>query len=119
MPKTATVNRRSREAGFLTYAFLAGVGVVFLVGVAATFLLPHGSSFNPRAAWRNAPTEIELRAGTIQLAPNDEDNCRQFSFDNQSGQLQDKGLLPCGGSPTARVDVRRQFQVIRDGFTKR
>jgi hypothetical protein len=117
--RAAQLNRRAGDA-VRTALALFGLALVLAIGL---FLLGT-RPFN--APPPNARTgDGEIRIGTIFLAPDDDNFCRQLTFDNTSGQMHDKGSVPCSGAEAGETRDRseRRFNshidTVREGFRNR
>jgi hypothetical protein len=113
-----------RRSGDVSRAVLV-VFALALVFAAGRFMLsskPFGEPAPPPPA---ATSEAEARTGMIQLAPDNDNTCRQFAFDNTSGKLRDKGSVSCAEPPQQSADrpdrwlSNSHIDTIREGFKKR
>src|SRR5438477_114626 len=70
---------------------VVSVAFIMVFGVASLFV---GGNPSPRPTG-SAKDDVELRTGTIQLAPDSRNLCRQLKYDNASGAFRDTGSGAC------------------------
>lgn len=125
-PGTAVAPRRSE--GRNGHLWLAVACVTLIAVFALMPMLASRFQWHPRApdTAQRPGGDVELRTGTIQLAPTEGALCQKFLFENDSGRYRDLGLSPCqssgSGSGTASaeqsVGSNERIELIRRGFTR-
>jgi hypothetical protein len=119
-PKVQT-GRRSGDVSRAAVVVL-GLALVFAAGL---FMLNPKPFGEPPAPLPAAKSEAEARTGMVQLAPDNDNICRQLAFDNASGKLRDKGSVACADAPQQSADrpdrwlSNSHIDTIREGFKKR
>jgi hypothetical protein len=112
------LNRRTVDVSRAAFAIF-GLALVLAVGLALLGTRPVSV-----AAPTPSESDAEVRTGTILLAPNHDNICRQLTFDNGSGRMRDAGSVPCGGVVAEAALVRAErplthFDTIREAFRNR
>lgn len=99
----------------LIFGWLLAVAVLVSVPVISN------SARSPRPVMGYLDTSPEFRTGTIQLLPAGSNLCPQLAFNNDTGQLRERGLVPCGTSLSADPPLgeKDRLGLVRKGFIGR
>jgi hypothetical protein len=85
----------------------AAVCLMIAAAIGLLVLIPHSSLFTKQAQIPSAETDATRYVGEIRLAPARDGRCRVIAFENRSGELWDKGLMPCDLDPSAQEQAGR------------
>jgi hypothetical protein len=102
-------NRRRSNAAKQTVA----VGVMIAAAIGFLMIIPRSSLFRQQGQMPSAEPDATRYIGEIRLAPAEDGRCRVIAFENRSGELWDKGLMPCDLDPSAPEQGGRLGSISR------
>ena len=121
--KAMTSTHHARRGLLAVSAYAAGLVVVTLVGWEVGARQLGYVPLTERLLGPSGPPEAEVRRwGRMVVKADYFGNCREYTVDNRTQQIVDKGIVPCA-PPKKEAEVARptggKFDSFRDAFGKK
>lgn len=121
--KAMTSTHHARRGLIAVSAYAAGMVVVTLVGLEVGARQLGYVPLTERLLGPSGPPEAEVRRyGRMMVKADYFGNCREYTVDNRTQQIVDKGIVPCDPAKEAEAKAKPtggKFDAFRESFGRK